>query len=405
MTTTTTTASEDHQLEMNKTPWQAIEDMIYKIHPIRSREESQEESRAQLKLLIDLAQSPAQKLKILMILINGILIWDHESIWDHVPLKDWKTCVEYLFLMLDILYKYPNIKVSPKLDVTYHHHKGADYQGPIYLHGDLHEIVFEGFSFRFFDSLKHINPCEPEYDERLQEEPTLILVCRNVMEYLEQIKDFRAAAKVAFQLLRLLHYKSHQDYEDQVTKKLQLSQYTETGTSDSLDHKSVDGQHTDSPPFVIPKVVPRRPSYPINSTTLFDKALNFFFEYGSPGKGRKPFAMLSNVYHLAIIDKFPDSCRAMTKFFDEVQDVNSINLVYFNRALAQLGLCAFRAGCIAEAHTYLSWLYGCGRVDKLLGQTVSYIPYEDRGPTLVSICYLSYIYIFYFQSMFHTSLI
>ncbi|KAF5182630.1 Eukaryotic translation initiation factor 3 subunit c [Thalictrum thalictroides] len=382
---TTTTSDDDHQLEMKKTPWQAIEDRINNTRFICSREEA----RAQLKLLIDLAQSPAQKLQILQSLIDGILLWNYETIWDHVPLNVWKTCVEYFFLMLDILYKYPNIKISPKLAVTYHHHRGADYDGPIYLHGDLFEFVFEGFFFRFFDSLEHINPCEPEkYDKWLREEPTLILVCQNVMEYFEQIKDFRSEAKVALQLLRLLHYRSQQYYyEDQVTRKPQFIQHAQARTSDSRDdneHKTVDEQHTDPPPFVTPKVVPRRPSYPINSRTLIDKAVNLVFKYGS--EKRKPFAMLCHIYHLAIIDRFTDSCAAMTKFLDEVQDAGSINLVYFNRALAQLGLCAFRAGCIAEANTYLSWLYEGGRVDKLLGQTVSYIPYEDRGPKPAGQC-------------------
>ncbi|PIA25167.1 hypothetical protein AQUCO_12300003v1 [Aquilegia coerulea] len=74
--------------------------------------------------------------------------------------------------------------------------------------------------------------------------------------------------------------------------------------------------------------------------------------------------MLYDVYHLVIIDRFSVSFWAMANFLDKVQDVNSSYLLDFNRALTQLGLCLFRAGFIAEARIYFSWLYGFGRVNR-----------------------------------------
>jgi len=88
---------------------------------------------------------------------------------------------------------------------------------------------------------------------------------------------------------------------------------------------------------------------------------------------RKRIAILELVYHYAIHGKFYEGrdLLLMTHLQEKIYQAVPAVQVYWNRALAQLGLAAFRLGRIQDAHNCLQELSSTGKIRELLAQGIN----------------------------------
>lgn len=210
-----------------------------------------------------------------------------------------------------------------------------------------------------------------EYIERLREEPALLALCDRVAQYLVRIGDLPSRAFIALRQAEHFYYKS-----DAVYGALRgLVERTKAAEAAAPPAPPPPPAGDDAPAEAFDALItlplPQSFELPEDCHAVMRSLVDTIYVHGD--ERSKARAVLTHIYHKAIHNEFHSARDSllMSHLQEQVQSMDVSTMILHNRAMAQLGLCAFRGGLIAESHSCLAELYGSNKIRELLAQGMS----------------------------------
>eukprot|EP01083_Nonionella_stella_P025708 70822_1 len=219
------------------------------------------------------------------------------------------------------------------------------------IRGNLCSFILT-MNMEFRKSLQLIDYNEPLYEERRGDSPAILALIRSVRSYYGSIDHTKNEARMCALLLE------HCYPEYDASLDVQSPEYV---------HKSL-------------KTVGRHGKRPAPPAGEIENLYAFIFKHGDDRL--KTQALLYRVTHLAIHNRFSEArdLMLMSRLPDTVGRADVATQIVFNRAQAQLALCAFRRGDYSTSQRMLGELYSTQHIKELLAQGVTMNRWQERTP-------------------------
>eukprot|EP01111_Echinosteliopsis_oligospora_P003428 TRINITY_DN1543_c0_g1_i1.p1 TRINITY_DN1543_c0_g1~~TRINITY_DN1543_c0_g1_i1.p1 ORF type:complete len:639 (+),score=198.31 TRINITY_DN1543_c0_g1_i1:1006-2922(+) len=303
----------------------------------------------QLSQLTQHAKSDAQLANILMNLVSAQ--FDATPSMTYMPASMWRSCLSNITRILSILNRNPSFILAESDDEVPSSRDSND--SSVLIVGNLLAYV-ERLDDEYVKGLQNIDdPHTHEYVQRLQDEPSFIDLSEKVQAYYDRIGQPGRATRVASRRLDHLYYKHDKDIQA-------LAKAANSKLSASAETPA--------------------PSQDFDNLSNYDLIHNLAVKiYATADDRMRARAMLQHIYHHALHDRYYEArdMILMSHLQESVSQMDIPTQILFNRAMVQIGLCAFRQNLIAEAHSCLTDICGGGRVKELLAQGITSTRYSQ----------------------------
>ncbi|UXI14810.1 hypothetical protein NH340_JMT00753 [Sarcoptes scabiei] len=300
---------------------------------------------------------PALEIKILLGLQSALAEYGSGSSMKH---EIWMKYLTNMECLIKILEKNPDIIVQESIQ-----EEQESFQTPPFKIQGCIVTMMEKLNEEFVRLLQFCDPHSPDYIEKLRDETRLIELITKVRHYLEKENRSTPSGLCRIYLLSidLIYYKFDPRIMENQAKDREHPKLIILDCDDKID--SISDESAD-----------------LNSMQLIDRLCKYIYVSDETGRICK-LAALCQIYHFALHDHWYQARDLMimtglpSTILNHKPDIQ-LQILY-NRALVQLGLCAFRFGFIFEAHSSLLDILFKGRVRELLGQGFN-IKTVERSP-------------------------
>jgi translation initiation factor 3 subunit C len=318
-----------------------------------------------LELIVPKAKTDVQRIRLLILFVNTRFD-SVKSTKARLSAKDWRVSVDNIRQILNLLHANPTYRLvelddyyepeiegeeagegtplgeemtaDKKKEIAEKNKGVAESEvasGKVVISGSLFALL-ERLDSAFVRTLQQIDPHTQEYVTRLSDDPEFVNVAKDMLAYQVKIGDHENSSRTAHAIISHMYFKSHA--------------HGAAGTKLEVQ----------------------------NCSAALQEYAKIVYDHGTPR--HKAQAMLMCIYHYALMDNFAEARdrMLMSHLQDKAILMDIETQILFNRTNVQIGLCAFRAGLIREAHSALSEIYSGGRVKELLAQGTSSQRYQDK---------------------------
>ncbi|KAF3162873.1 Translation initiation factor 3 subunit c [Orbilia oligospora] len=307
-----------------------------------------------MEKLLELAQTPYQKIRVLVALISTR--YDLSSgVLSYMATDQWKAAEIELNTLLQVLEENPSWIIIENGDEWDDDEKSPPTPAP----GEIFKISGSIISFvdRLDDeltkSLQNIDPHTTEYVERLGDEAALYKIIVRSQMYFERLSSNKNAGTIGDSLNRT------------VMRRVEHLYYKPLAVIETIEEASYTLLTSESSSDVLRSDLKKE-----NPATIVQNLCSHLYKNDSTILRTR--AMLCHIYHLALRENFYKSrdMFLMSHLQENIHNADITTQILYNRTLVQVGLCAFRNSLISEAQSCLQEILGSGRVKEHLAQGV-----------------------------------
>ncbi|KAH9985969.1 eukaryotic translation initiation factor 3 subunit 8 [Russula compacta] len=305
-----------------------------------------------LERLLDVAVTPYQRIRVLLALVSSRFDYN-ASIASYMSIEMWLSAQREIDSLIGILIEndgYSVQEITDDYDDLVERTPEGEKDGVVRIRGSIISFV-DRLDDEFTRSLQNLDPHGTEYMDRLKDEKGLYCtICRAEVLY-EKKQLPEPLARVVTRRLEHIYSKP-----DAVLGALESA----VAAADVPISLSLTSEGT--------------------SSALINALCVHLYRSGNSVLRTR--AMLSHIYHHALHNDFYTArdMLLMSHLQETVYSMDVGTQILYNRAVVQLGLCAFRSGLIKEAQSTLQDIFATQRVKELLAQGVHQPRFQTLTP-------------------------